>query len=195
MSDIHFHLDKPIAKGLERLLARLSAELELKSVMDVYIAGGIAVHLYTGVRVTSDVDAEFSKRFLLPKNLIELVDAGNGELVGLYIDPNYNSSFALLHEDYMDDAIQVDMHPENLRVYTLSPVDLAVSKISRLSDIDREDIVALAAAGLVTAEQIEARALEALGGYVGNQRMILVNIQDAASAAKLAQPTSPPPPK
>jgi len=195
MSDIHFHLDKPMAKGLERLLARLSAELELKSVMDVYIAGGIAVHLYTGVRVTSDVDAEFSKRFLLPKNLIELVDAGNGELVGLYIDPNYNSSFALLHEDYMDDAIQVDMHPENLRVYTLSPVDLAVSKISRLSDIDREDIVALAAAGLVTAEQIEARALEALGGYVGNQRMILVNIQDAASAAKLAQPTSPPPPK
>jgi len=195
MSDIHFHLDKPMAKGLERLLARLSAELELKSVMDVYIAGDIAVHLYTGVRVTSDVDAEFSKRFLLPKNLIELVDAGNGELVGLYIDPNYNSSFALLHEDYMDDAIQVDMHPENLRVYTLSPVDLAVSKISRLSDIDREDIVALAAAGLVTAEQIEARALEALGGYVGNQRMILVNIQDAASAAKLAQPTSPPPPK
>ncbi|MDP2759901.1 MAG: DUF6036 family nucleotidyltransferase [Sideroxyarcus sp.] len=193
MSDIHFHLDKPMAKGLGRLLARLSAELELKSEMDVYIAGGIAVHLYTGVRVTSDVDAEFSKRFLLPKDMIELVDVGNGELVGLHIDPNYNSSFALLHEDYLDDAIPVGIQADMLRVHILSPVDLAVSKISRLSDIDRGDIEALAAAGLVTAEQIEARAHDALGGYVGNQRMILVNIKDAVLAARLAEPISPPP--
>ena len=42
----------------------------------------------------------------------------------------------------------MDLGLQQLRVHVLSPTDLAVSKISRLANHDREDIRSLVAAGL-----------------------------------------------
>jgi hypothetical protein len=56
-------------------------------------------------------------------------------------------------------------------LFVLSPVDLAVSKIARLADNDREDIQALVRLGLTTAQAIEQRATSALAGYVGNHSL------------------------
>jgi hypothetical protein len=49
-----------------------------------------------------------------------------------------------------------------LDVRVLAPIDLAISKVGRLSDHDRADIVDLAANGLLGPALFEARATEAL---------------------------------
>jgi hypothetical protein len=61
---------------------------------------------------------------------------------------------------------------------------LAVSKIARFADNDKEDIVALASLGLLTAEALESRAVAALGGFVGGLGMLRLNIRDAVALVK-----------
>lgn len=42
-----------------------------------YVAGGVALHLYSGERVSQDIDATFSHRIALPENLeVAYRDAG-----------------------------------------------------------------------------------------------------------------------
>lgn len=138
------------------------------------IAGGMASHLYTGKRVTSDVDAEFSRRIYIPADI--LVETANGQL--LYIDTNYNSTFALMHEDYLQDSLRVPVKSTMFDVFVLSPVDLIVSKIARFSAIDKEDIEDIAEAGLVNANQIQERAESALCGFVGNISTLKSNLKE-----------------
>lgn len=99
----------------------------------------MADHLYTASRVTTDVDAEFGSRVFIPGDLVVDVTLEDGTRESVYFDTNYNASFALMHEDYIDDAIPLDLGVKQIRLHVLSPLDLAVRKIARLSDIDRED--------------------------------------------------------
>ncbi|HEX8009620.1 MAG TPA: DUF6036 family nucleotidyltransferase [Casimicrobiaceae bacterium] len=55
-----------------------------------------------------------------------------------------------------------------LEVRLLTPLDLAVSKLSRFGEQDQADIRALARAGLIDAAGLRRRAEEALPDYVGN---------------------------
>ena len=59
-----------------------------------------------------------------------------------------------------------------IHVYFLSPIDLVVSKLSRYETVDQEDIRAMAEQGLVSADAVQKRAEEALGGYVGEMTRI-----------------------
>jgi len=152
--------------------------------MNVYLAGGMAVHLYTANRVTTDVDAEFGARVHLPSDLMVEVTLEDGSEQLVYLDTNYNSTFALMHEDYLDDSIPVDLGVDQIRVHVLCPVDLAVSKIARFADNDKEDIAALVRLGLTTADEIEQRAMDALVGYVGGQAMLLLNLRDAVALSR-----------
>jgi len=63
-----------------------------------------------------------------------------------------------------------------VQAYVLSPVDLAVSKISRLSSDDNNDIAALAGAGLISEGAVRSRAHEAMDYYTGNKRDLLFNL-------------------
>jgi hypothetical protein len=144
----------------------------------------MAVHLYTASRVTTDVDAEFGSRIYLPKDLMVEVTLEDGTQQVVYLDTNYNSTFALMHEDYLDDSIPVDLGVNQLRVHVLSPVDLAVSKIARFADNDKEDIAALVRLGLTTADEIEQRAMSAIGGYIGGLAMLQLNLRDAVTLAR-----------
>lgn len=182
-----FHVDTAFARGLRQLLLDLEARLALQQPLTAYLAGGMAVHLYTGKRVTSDVDAEFSARVLIPGDLmVEVIDDG-GDTRLVYFDTNYNPMFALLHEHYQQDAIEVSMGLAHIRLRVLSPVDLAVSKIARFAPNDREDIQDLVRLGLVSADAIEARGSEALTGYIGNTSMIRLNLRDAVLLAREAE--------
>jgi hypothetical protein len=147
----------------------------------------MAVHLYTGKRVTGDVDAEFGGRVLLPSDLAVVVTLEDGTDQVVYLDTNYNPTFALMHEDYQADSRPVYLGLGSIRVNVLSPVDLAVSKIARLADNDREDIRELVMLGLTDAGAIEARATEALGGYVGGIEMLKANLRDAIAIAREAE--------
>ncbi|WP_457833067.1 DUF6036 family nucleotidyltransferase, partial [Staphylococcus aureus] len=91
----------------------------------------------------------------LPNDLMVEVMLEDGTPQVVYLDTNYNSSFALMHEDYLDDAIPIDLGVDQIRVHVLSPVDLAVSKIARFADNDKEDIAALVRLGLTSADAIE----------------------------------------
>jgi hypothetical protein len=173
-----------LAVGLKNLFDALEERLALTKPLAVYLAGGMAVHLYTASRVTTDVDAEFGGRVLLPNDLMVEVTMEDGSPQVIYLDTNYNSSFALMHEDYLDDAVPVNLGLRFMQVYVLSPVDLAVSKIARFADNDREDIQALVRLGLTTAAEIERRATDALVGYVGGQGMLLLNLRDAVALAR-----------
>lgn len=179
-----FHTRTALAEGLRELFKQLEERLSLRSPVNVYLAGGMAVHLYTASRVTTDVDAEFGGRVYLPNDLMVEVTLEDGTQQVVYLDTNYNSTFALIHEDYLDDSIPVDLGMDQIRVHVLSPVDLAVSKIARFADNDKDDIAALVRLGLTSADEIEHRATSALAGYVGGQAMLKLNLRDAVALAR-----------
>jgi hypothetical protein len=184
---IEFHSQTALATGLRNLLHALEERLSLKKPLQIYLAGGMAVHLYTAARVTSDVDAEFGARVLLPNDLAVEVELEDGTTQVVYLDTNYNPTFALMHEDYLEASLPLDLGLEHIRVNVLSPVDLAVSKIARLASNDREDIAQLVRLGLTTADEIRERAEEALGNYVGNETMLKLNVRDALAVAHAAE--------
>lgn len=178
------HTHTALAEGMRELFKQLEERLSLRVPVNVYLAGGMAVHLYTESRVTTDVDAQFGARVHIPSDLMVEVTLEDGGSQVVYFDTNYNSTFALLHEDYLDDAVPVDLGVDQLRVHVLSPVDLAVSKIARFADNDKEDIEALVRLGLTSADEIEQRATAALAGYVGGQAMLKLNLRDAVHLAR-----------
>jgi hypothetical protein len=180
VAPIEFETDTDLSKGLAELIKALEQRTNLRQPIKMLIAGGMAIHLYTAARVTTDVDAEFSKRILLPNDLI--VETKDGDM--LYLDPNYNSTFALLHEDYQQDAVPVPIGTDLIHVYVLSPVDLIVSKIARLNGPDKSDIAAIIAKFGISAVEIERRAEEALAGYVGNVDYLRMNLREVLQLAK-----------
>jgi hypothetical protein len=94
---------------------------------------------------------------------------GNAQL--LFFDRQYNDTLGLLHEDAYDDSLPLQLDGIDaavLDVRLLSPLDLAVSKLGRFSEQDRNDIVALAKLKLVESGRLCARAQSALAGYVGD---------------------------
>lgn len=175
-----FALHTALAGGLKTLIAELEKRLGLRDPIKMFIAGGMATHLYTGGRVTTDVDAEFSKRLLLPADLV--VATADGTM--LYLDASYNSTFALMHEDYLNDAVPVPIGTGMIQVYVLSPVDLVISKIARFAGPDAEDIESVIARFRIPAADIQQRAEEALGGYVGNTDYLRMNLRDVLKIAE-----------
>ncbi len=150
----------------------------------MYVAGGAALHFYTGERVSVDVDAVFSRRIALPDELDVAYRDEDGKARMLYFDRNYNDTFGLMHEDAQDDSRSLTLEgidPLVLDVRILTPLDLAVSKLGRYGFQDRADIQSLARRGLVTAESLSQRAEEALGGYVGDLERLRGNIRAAVA--------------
>ena len=167
--NVVFHTGTALAQGLRELLKQLEERLSLTKPLTMYLAGGMAVHLYTSARVTTDVDAEYSARVHIPDDVMVTINLEDGTPQVIYLDKNYNSYFALMHEDYRDDSIPVELGLKHVVVRVLQPVDLAVSKIARLAENDREDIASLVRLGLTNANQIEQRASAAIAGFVGGQ--------------------------
>lgn len=183
MSTPKFCLDTPMARAMTSLFVRLEEQLQLRQVVRAYLAGGMAVHLYTGYRQTGDIDVEFSARIVIPGNLVAQVQIGNQwEL--LHFDTAFNPMFGLMHENYQEDAIKVPLDLKFLHLFVLSPIDLAVSKLARFADNDQEDILTLVRLGLTSIAGIEQRAHEALSGYVGNPTPLLGNIRDLIAAER-----------
>jgi hypothetical protein len=139
--------------------------------IQMFVAGGAALHFYTGERTSKDIDASFSHRIALPENLEVAYRDADGAARLLYLDRQYNDAFALMHEDAREDSVPLALkgiNPGVLDVRLLSALDLAVSKISRFSSQDREDITALARHGLIRSAPLRRRANEAIANFVGN---------------------------
>ena len=156
----------------------------------LYVAGGAALYLYTGSRVSADIDGVFSRRLVIDDSLEASYKDADGRARVLYLDRNYNDTLGLLHEDAHDDAQKVEL-PGNdgriIEVRVLTPLDLAVSKLSRFSDVDREDIELLAREKLIDAKALRKRAEEALGGYVGDVAGVRTSIDLACKLVEAAR--------
>ncbi len=157
----------------------------------MYVAGGAALHFHTGARVTEDVDAVFSKRVLFEDDLQVSYRDPDGRARLLYLDRNYNDTLGLMHEDAYRDSLPAEIpgvDKKLIDVRMLSPLDLAVAKLSRFADQDREDIELLAKRGLIDSASVRKRATEALGGYVGDLDSVRTSIDIACRLIDSVRP-------
>jgi len=162
-------------EAFRQVVARIASALEQApgSVLPIkmYVAGGAALHFYTGERVSRDIDAVFSRGVVLPDDLDVAYRDADGAARLLYFDRQYNDALSLIHEDAQDDSIPLSLQGIDagiLDVRLLAPLDLAVSKLSRFSEGDRNDIASLARHQLIGSAGLRRRAQEALAGYVGS---------------------------
>jgi hypothetical protein len=181
-------------EALEGLMREINDSFpQLKTPVEAYICGGAAVMFWVeSARISMDVDAFFSHTFVPPQNLQTTFEDLEGEPLVLDFDYNFNQNFSLLHPDYAADAHCIKEF-SNLKVTVLSPQDVAVMKLSRFTQGDREDIKALITAGcLDDAEQFRKRAMEALDYYVGKPDFILYAINDVCGWIEDARPSFSP---
>lgn len=167
---------------VSRIEAALSQAPESTLPIRMYVAGGAALHFYTGERVSRDVDAVFSRRIALPDDLDIAYRDADGAARLLYFDRQYSDSLSLMHEDAHDDSIQLQLEGIDagvLDVRLLAPLDLAVSKISRFAERDRNDIAGLARHRHIGSAGLRQRAHEALAGYVGSIDRVRGSIESA----------------
>lgn len=171
--------DPAYVEAFKSLVQRLvrSARVKPDEPIEMYLAGGAAIHFYTGARMTDDVDAAFNKKLLVPSDLAVIYRDSEGKARSVYFDANYNESYSLLHEDAHQDAVRLRLEGiEGVRILVLQPVDLAVSKLARFGEIDRQDILRLAKEGLISANELRKRAEAALPAYIGNPDSIRTSL-------------------
>jgi len=166
-------------KAFATIMSRIDAAFGTarpKNPVIACVAGGAAMHFYTGARYSRDIDAKILARVMIdPQELQVAYQGRDGRARLLYFDTQYNDSFALLHHAAYDDARPIAVEgidKRRLEIRLLTPVDLAVSKLSRFSAQDQDDIRELARRGLITAAALRRRALSALPDYVGNLERI-----------------------
>lgn len=94
----------------------------------MYVAGGAALHLYTGERVSRDIDAAFSQRIALPENPEVAYRDADGAARLLYFDRHCNDALGLLHEDAYGDSVAL----------ALEGGDATVLDVRLLSTLDRQ---------------------------------------------------------
>lgn len=175
-SEIAARIAKPLSELPKRLLP-----------VKMYVAGGAALHFYIGERTSKDIDAVFSHRIVLPEDLEVTYRDADGAARLLYFDRQYNDSFALMHEDAHEDSVPLTLKGIDagvLDIRLLAALDLAVSKISRFSSQDRDDIIALAKHGLLRSAPLRRRAELAAGAYVGNLDVLRASIELACRIVK-----------
>jgi len=189
-----------LATALAAVVAKIDAQIASggydPSGVTMFVAGGLAVHYYCHTRYTHDIDASFSHSVnLQTKELLAPIKGDDGRQSVLYFDPNYNPTFALMHPDFRESSKRWENFGDGkprIKVNVLSPVDLAVSKLSRFSEQDQEDILTLASLGLFTEDALRLRALEAMDFYIGNMGALRSHIDYIVQAIKDARPASPP---
>ena len=183
---------KAFAEIVSRIQQTLKGSRPGVGPIRMYVAGGAALHLLTGARVSEDVDAVFSKRVLLNEEIEVSYRDADGRARLLYLDRNYNDTLGLVHEDAHANArlVEVPGIDKNLlEVRVLAPIDLAVSKLSRFSDQDRDDILLLAREKLIDPAALRKRAEQALGGSVGDLNSVRNSIDIACRLIETAQPS------
>lgn len=183
---------REIVSRIERSLKASGARLA--EPVKMYVAGGAALHFYTGARISEDIDATFSRKVLLPQDLEVTYRDVDGTARLLYFDRQYNATFGLLHENADNDSLHLDLggvDPAVMDVRLLSSVDLAVSKLGRYEAGEQQDIRALAKAGLLDVKEFRERANEALAGYVGPTDRLELSIDLACRIIADTSPAAP----
>lgn len=189
--DLQGEYGKAFKEVLYRVQQALKGSKPSALPVRMVMAGGAAVHLLTGERVTEDIDATFSRKVIFEDEISVAYRDPDGRARMIYLDRNYNDTLGLMHENAYEDSEEVDIPGIDkglIDVRVLSPLDLAVSKLARFADLDRHDIETLAKMGLIDSASLRKRAEEALGGYVGNLEHVRTSIDVACRLVDSATP-------
>lgn len=138
------------------------------------------MHLYTGHRVSTDIDGEIFQTIdlksqeaarLLAEVPEEFFDSTTGRVLELNWDLGFTTTLGPLHEDYLERGIRMKEFPEEspVHVYVAAPVDVAISKLGRALDHDLADISAMLRKGFIDVEELQQLARQAIDCYVGNK--------------------------
>jgi len=137
-----------------------------------FIFGGCAFHIHTNARGSNDIDAEIQAISQLKKqdiflflenNDIEFLDINDLE-TNLEFDSGFNTSIASIDPDYEERVIPLTSN-SIVEVYLVSGLDLAISKLARLSDRDIQDIKELFVYQKFSIDEFKKSADNALSYY------------------------------
>lgn len=143
-----------------------------------FIFGGCAFHIHTNARGSNDIDAKIQAIKQLKKediflflknNDVEYIDTNNLE-TNLEFDSGFNTSLASIDPDYDERVIPL-VCDSIVEVYLVSGLDLAVSKLARLSDRDIQDIKELYKQNKFSLEEFEKSANNAKDYYVTPEQL------------------------
>lgn len=132
------------------------------------IGGFVVTVVYGAARNTSDIDTLTLVH--QPPGLFDQAGIGSRlyKQYGLYLDP---VGVATLPENYEDRLVERFSGTfDRLRLYTLDPYDIALSKLERNADIDRQDVIHLARTVPFDREILEQRYHRELRVYLGNPK-------------------------
>lgn len=165
-----------IFRLFDDLEARLAASGLPAGAVRAYLFGGCAVHMYQRNRVSEDLDAEFDYNLIHRDDVLlvlaDLPPVLYNDMAGaarrLSIDHRFNTTLCPLHLDYQDRATQLERDQTSpLAIWLPNPMDVAISKLGRLSTVDVEDILVLLQEPTASWEEFERLATEASQYYVG----------------------------
>ena len=175
---MQIYSNSPIALAILKLFRELEEWISLyhhnlpNGAIKDYIFGGCAFHLHTNARGSNDIDAEIQAiqqlkkqdiLLFLENNDVEYIDHNHLE-TNLEFDRSFNTALASIDPDYIDRVIP--LHTSSIvEVYLVSGVDLATSKLARLSDQDIEDIKTLYLKHKFTLDQFKKSANNAKDYY------------------------------
>ena len=151
-----------------------------------YVFGGAAVHIYTKVRGSADIDVEHDAAGMVDfSDVVVTYEDDSGSELLLTIDGTFNSTLGPLHEDYTDRAVELFVESsEPLWVYLVSAVDIAISKLDRFAEVDQNDIIALAKAKRFTKSEFKRLAEEAIDYHVGDSGKVSSQLKQILSKIK-----------
>jgi hypothetical protein len=133
--------------------------------------------------MSDDADIAWSHRVPIPPDmgLFSVEDPDEpGEVIIVTIDRGFTDTLGSFHPDWKKDSTEV-AQVGDIVIHVISPLDLAVSKLARFVERDRDDIRSLAEAGLIKADAVAARAADALEYYIGDTTFIRHNVRDAVA--------------
>ena len=150
-------------------LGELDKELERE--ITVVAVGGTAMTLHNAKVSTIDVD------FTIPAGdfsefhrVLDLVPHG------FKVD-TWNNGMVFsqdLPEDYLEKSKPVRTKMKNMKLKTLDPLDIIVTKIGRLDDRDKEDIATCIKKFKITKSHIKKRAKQVI--YTGREENYEINL-------------------
>ena len=148
-------------------IAKNIPDIHRSSPVKAYLTGGAAIHFYTQMRVSDDVDVILSNSVQIPQDLVVLWLNQEGNIEQIAYDYNYNPTLGLLHESYEDRATLVKTIDGKFQIYVLHPIDLIISKLVRFAANDESDIKAMVEQGCVDKQQLAELANDAINVGVG----------------------------
>ena len=168
-------LDTPLSKAVFALLKQLNDEIEIQltdtdkaGLVKVYIFGGCAVHMYTNARGSNDLDVEVeaAEKLDVHSLVVELDTVYFTDPVDGFSQLDLDDTFQIgitpvVSPDYQERAIALNEGEQKLHIYLVSPLDIAISKLSRCATDDIKDIVEMFKSGRFSLDDFKDAAKEA----------------------------------